>query len=167
MGWTILWVGEEGQADKWLSLRSPHTPPLLQPSAPTLTPSTLCVHTGIKGKDFVMLCSDTSAVHSVISIKQDEDKIVEVDSHTLFSLSGEAGDRVQFSDFIIANVKLYALRNSTELSTKSIAHFTRGELATALRKVNALPCFLQRSTAPPQLIPRCAGGRSLHTTAIC
>lgn len=89
---------------------------------------------GIKGKDFVMVCSDTSAVHSIITIKQDEDKIVPVDSHKVFCVAGEAGDRVQFSDYIIANVKLYALRNATELSTKSVANYARGELATALRK---------------------------------
>ena len=82
-----------------------------------------------------MVCSDTSAVHSIITIKQDEDKILPIDSHKLFCIAGEAGDRVQFSDYIIANVKLYALRNATSLSTKSVAHYTRGELATALRKV--------------------------------
>ena len=90
---------------------------------------------GIKGKDFVMVCSDTSAVHSIISIKQDEDKIIPVDSHKVFCVAGEAGDRVQFSDYIIANVKLYAMRNATSLRTKSVAHYARGELATALRKV--------------------------------
>eukprot|EP00877_Chromochloris_zofingiensis_P002416 jgi/Chrzof1/12175/Cz06g24010.t1 len=89
---------------------------------------------GIKGPDFVMVCTDTSAVHSIITIKQDEDKIVPIDSHKVFCLSGEAGDRVQFTEYIIANVKLYALRNSTELSTKSVAHYARSELATALRK---------------------------------
>lgn len=91
---------------------------------------------GIKGPDFVMVCTDTSAVHSIITIKQDEDKIVPIDSHKVFCLSGEAGDRVQFTEYIIANVKLYALRNSTELSTKSVAHYARSELATALRKVS-------------------------------
>lgn len=83
-----------------------------------------------------MLCSDTSAVHSIITIKQDEDKIIPVDTHKVFCIAGEAGDRVQFSDYIIANVKLYALRNATELSTKSVAHYARGELAQALRKVS-------------------------------
>lgn len=83
-----------------------------------------------------MVCSDTSAVHSIITIKQDEDKIVPIDSHKLFCIAGEAGDRVQFSDYIIANVKLYALRNATELSTKSVANYARGELATALRRVS-------------------------------
>mmetsp|Transcript_24863 Transcript_24863/g.73509 ORF Transcript_24863/g.73509 Transcript_24863/m.73509 type:complete len:196 (-) Transcript_24863:58-645(-) len=89
---------------------------------------------GIKGKDFVMVCSDTCASHSIISIKQDEDKIVPLDDHKVFCLSGEAGDRVNFSEYVIANVKLYELRNGTRLSTKSVAHYTRGELATALRK---------------------------------
>lgn len=90
---------------------------------------------GIKGKDFVLVCADTSAVHSIISIKQDEDKIIPVDTHKVFCIAGEAGDRVQFSEYIIANIKLYSLRNETGLSTKSVAHYTRGELATALRKV--------------------------------
>ncbi len=90
---------------------------------------------GVRGKDFVMVCTDLSAVHSIITIKQDEDKIVPIDSHKVFCIAGEAGDRVQFSEYIIANVKLYALRNSTELSTKSVAHYARGELAVALRKV--------------------------------
>ena len=92
---------------------------------------------GIKGKEFVMVCSDTSAAHSIITIKHDEDKIVPIDDHKVFCLSGEAGDRVNFSEYIIANVKLNALRNGTKLSTKSVAHYTRGELATALRKVRS------------------------------
>ena len=93
-------------------------------------------YVGIKGKDFVMLCSDTSAVHSIISIKQDEDKIIPIDDHKVFCLSGEAGDRVNFTEFVIANVKLYALRNGMSLTTKGVANYTRSELATALRKVS-------------------------------
>mmetsp|Transcript_4410 Transcript_4410/g.12367 ORF Transcript_4410/g.12367 Transcript_4410/m.12367 type:complete len:194 (+) Transcript_4410:373-954(+) len=89
---------------------------------------------GIKGKDFVMLCSDTSAVQQIITIKDDEDKLVPVDTHKLMALSGEPGSRVQFSEFIIANARLYALRNGRNLSTKALANMTRGELATALRK---------------------------------
>lgn len=90
---------------------------------------------GIRGKDFVMVCSDTTAVQSIVVMKQDEDKLVPVDSHKLFAVSGEAGDRVNFSEYIIANVRLYALRNGATLSTKAVANYTRSELATALRKV--------------------------------
>ena len=43
---------------------------------------------------------------------------------------------MQFSEYIIANVRLYALRNDFPLSTPAVANFTRGELATALRKVH-------------------------------
>lgn len=89
---------------------------------------------GIRGKDFVMVCSDTSAVQSVVRMKLDEDKLVPVDTHKIFALSGEAGDRVNFSEYIIANVRLYALRNAAQLSTKAVANYTRSELATALRK---------------------------------
>lgn len=114
---------------------------------------------GIRGKDFVMVCCDTSAVHSIITIKQDEDKIVPIDSHKVFCLSGEAGDRVQFSDYIIANVKLYALRNATSLSTKSVAHYARGELAVALRKVRLLAAVAPPCCAPcalPAACPACS-----------
>jgi hypothetical protein len=86
-------------------------------------------------------------VHSIITIKQDEDKIIPVDSHKVFCIAGEAGDRVQFSDYIIANVKLYSLRNSTSLSTRSVANYARGELATALRKVCVSVCLTQRMHA--------------------
>lgn len=89
---------------------------------------------GLKGKDFVMVCSDTTAVQQIITIKHDEDKLVPIDSHKIIATAGEPGDRVQFSEFIIANVRLYALRNDRELSTHAVAHFTRRELATALRK---------------------------------
>ncbi|KAL3157444.1 hypothetical protein ABBQ32_011915 [Trebouxia sp. C0010 RCD-2024] len=89
---------------------------------------------GIKGKDFVMICGDTTAVQQIITIKHDEDKLREVDSHKIMALAGEPGDRVQFSEYIMANVRLYALRNGQQLTTDAVANYTRGELATALRK---------------------------------
>lgn len=109
---------------------------------------------GIKGKDFVLVCTDTSAVHSIITIKQDEDKIIPVDSHKVFCIAGEAGDRVQFSEYIIANIKLYSLRNSTSLSTRSVAHYARGELATALRKVCVCVCASLCMVAETRLGPQ-------------
>ena len=89
---------------------------------------------GAKGRDFVMVCCDTSAVQQIITIKEDEDKILPIDRHRVMALAGEPGDRVNFANFIIANVRLYALRNATELSTHAIANFTRMELAAALRR---------------------------------
>ena len=93
---------------------------------------------GIKGQDFVMVCSDTSAAQQIITIKHDEDKIVPIDEHKVMATAGEPGDRVMFSEFIMANVRLYALRFGASLSTKAVANFTRSEMAKALRQVNAL-----------------------------
>lgn len=117
---------------------------------------------GIKGKDFVMVCSDTSAVQQIINLKDDEEKLVPIDSHKIMALSGEPGSRVQFSEYIIANTRLYALRNSTKLSTKAVAHYTRLELATALRKVRPTLC-----PAGPRLVcVSLAVELKLHTLAL-
>jgi len=43
--------------------------------------------------------------------------------------------RVQFTEYVQKNVSLYQFRNGIPLSTAAAANFTRGELATALRKV--------------------------------
>ena len=43
--------------------------------------------------------------------------------------------RVQFTEYIQKNVALYQYRNGIPLTTAAAANFTRGELATALRKV--------------------------------
>ena len=71
-------------------------------------------------------------------------------------VAGEPGDRVQFSEFIVANVRLYALRNDFPLSTPAVANFTRCELAEALRKVRSrmLACEIDLShyAAPARLM---------------
>jgi len=124
---------------------------------------------GIRGKDFVMVCSDTSAVQSIVTMKQDEDKLVPIDDHKLFAISGEAGDRVNFSEYIIANARLYALRNDVRLSTKAIANYTRGELATALRKspynTNLLLAGFDDDTGPS--LYWCDYLATLHHMNIC
>ena len=45
---------------------------------------------------------------------------------------------MQFSEFVIANIRLYALRNEQRLSTHAVANFTRQELAEALRRVRSM-----------------------------
>ena len=89
---------------------------------------------GLRGKDFAMVCTSATAVQQIVTMKDDEDKILPLGTHTMMATSGEPGDRVQFSEFVAANARLYALRNQATLSTKAVAHFARGELATALRK---------------------------------
>lgn len=89
---------------------------------------------GITGKDFVVVVCDMSQARSIVIMKSDEDKTVELDSHKLFGVSGENGDRINFCEFIKKNLKLYEIRNDYKLSTYATANFTRQELATALRK---------------------------------
>ncbi|AQK63733.1 proteasome component2 [Zea mays] len=90
---------------------------------------------GLVGRDFAVVAADTSAVQSILVHKTDEDKVMVLDSHKLLGASGEPGDRVQFTEFIQKNLHLYQFRNTIPLSTAAAANFTRGELATALRKV--------------------------------
>jgi 20S proteasome subunit beta 4 len=88
---------------------------------------------GLVGADYVLLAADTAQARSIVLMKEDEDKILALDSHKLLASSGPAGDREHFTQFIQRNIELYDLRNGHPLSTHAAAHFTRGELATALR----------------------------------
>ncbi|KAL4200230.1 hypothetical protein AMTRI_Chr03g55320 [Amborella trichopoda] len=107
---------------------------------------------GLVGDGFTLIAADTSAVHSILVHKQNEDKIMILDSHKLMGASGESGDRVQFTEYIQKNVHLYQFRNGIPLTTPSTANFTRGELATALRKnpyfVNILLAGYDKETGP-------------------
>ncbi|KAF6138147.1 hypothetical protein GIB67_033561 [Kingdonia uniflora] len=90
---------------------------------------------GMVGNGFTLVVADTSAVNSILVHKSNEDKIMVLDSHKLLGASGESGDRVQFTEYIQKNVALYQFRNGIPLTTAAAANFTRGELATALRKL--------------------------------
>ncbi|CAA0823073.1 Proteasome subunit beta type-2-A [Striga hermonthica] len=107
---------------------------------------------GLVGKDFAIVAADTSAVHSILVHKTNEDKIMILDSHKLMGASGETGDRVQFTEYIQKNVALYQFRNGIPLTTAAAANFTRGELATALRKnpymVNIILAGYDEKTGP-------------------
>nr|VDD45240.1 unnamed protein product [Brassica oleracea] len=96
---------------------------------------------GLVGKGFAIVAADTSAVHSILLHKNNEDKIMVLDSHKLVAASGEPGDRVQFTEYVQKNVSLYKFRNGIPLTTAAAANFTRGELATALRKEGEF-CYL-------------------------
>ncbi|CAN0857030.1 Proteasome subunit beta type-2-A, partial [Linum grandiflorum] len=107
---------------------------------------------GLVGRDFAIVVADSSAVHSILVHKSNEDKIMVLDSHKLVAASGEPGDRVQFTEYIQKNVSLYQFRNGIPLTTAAAANFTRGELATALRKnpyqVNVLMAGYDKETGP-------------------
>ncbi|XXH00269.1 hypothetical protein Hte_006611 [Hypoxylon texense] len=66
-------------------------------------------------------------------LKASDDKTRSLNKHTLVAFSGEAGDTIQFSEYIQANAQLYSMRNETDLSPTALAHYVRGELASSLR----------------------------------
>src|ERR1700744_4404248 len=62
-------------------------------------------------------------------LKSSDDKTRQLNKHTLLAFSGEAGDTVQFAEFIQANVALYSMRNESDLGPSAVASFVRGGLA--------------------------------------
>ncbi|XP_064606372.1 proteasome subunit beta type-2-like [Liolophura sinensis] len=88
---------------------------------------------GIQGKDFVLVASDMISGRSIMSMKQDYDKMFKLNDHLLMLASGEPGDTVQFAEYIGKNIQLYKMRNGYELSPHAAANFTRKNLADFLR----------------------------------
>ena len=66
-------------------------------------------------------------------LKSSDDKTRQLNKHTLIAFSGEAGDTIQFAEYIQANVALYTMRNEADLTPSAVASFVRGELAKSLR----------------------------------
>ncbi|KAK7595227.1 hypothetical protein V9T40_001660 [Parthenolecanium corni] len=88
---------------------------------------------GIACNDFVLLASDMTNVNSLFVMKNDEDKLYRISSKLVMSVTGEAGDTVQFAEYIAKNMQLYKMRNGYELSPKAAASYTRRNLAEYLR----------------------------------
>lgn len=63
----------------------------------------------------------------------DQDKIFNISDKLVIAAIGDAGDTVQFVEYISKNLALYKMRNGYELGPKSASHFTRNNLADALR----------------------------------
>ncbi|MGH0184069.1 UNVERIFIED_CONTAM: hypothetical protein FKN15_038804 [Acipenser sinensis] len=61
------------------------------------------------------------------------DKMFKLSEKILMLCVGEAGDTVQFAEYIQKNVQLYKMRNGYELSPAAAANFTRKNLADYLR----------------------------------
>lgn len=88
---------------------------------------------GIQGKDFVLVACDTKSLRSIISMKDDHDKMFTISDNLLMAVSGEAGDSIQFPEYISKNLQLYKMRNGYELSPHAAANFTRRNMAESLR----------------------------------
>ncbi|KAG6066277.1 putative proteasome subunit beta type-4 [Claviceps aff. humidiphila group G2b] len=150
-----------------LKLRSIPSPLRLQhlPHNPITTPSHSNITTqfhimevllGITGKDFTIIAASKAAMRGATILKASDDKTRALNKHTLMAFSGEAGDTVQFAEYIQRNAQLYSMRNETDLSPSGLAHFVRDQLASSLRSrrpynVNLLMGGVDPITGKPHL----------------
>lgn len=76
---------------------------------------------GLVGNGFAVVAADTSAVHSILVHKSNEDKIMILDSHKLLGASGESGDR-SVTSLSLSHLSIYlsihlSMRTSDESKT--------------------------------------------------
>ncbi|KAI0220603.1 Proteasome subunit beta type-2 [Lamellibrachia satsuma] len=108
---------------------------------------------GIQGKDFVVIATDTTAARSIVAMKADHDKSLQLSNNLVLAAVGEAGDVINFSEYIAKNIQLYKMRNGYELSPHAAANFTRRNLAESLRSrtpymVNMLMAGYDKQSGP-------------------
>ena len=89
---------------------------------------------GLVGENFVLIAADQSAAFSIIRLKDDEDKILPIDSNKLLGAAGETSSRSEFCDLVQKNIHLYRVRNNIQLSVHGTASFIRTMIAENLRK---------------------------------
>ncbi|CCE62313.1 hypothetical protein TPHA_0C01570 [Tetrapisispora phaffii CBS 4417] len=111
---------------------------------------------GIKVKDSVILATSKAVTRGISVLKDDDDKSRELSTHTLMTFTGEAGDTVQFAEYIQANIQLHDIRENYELSPNAVSSFVRQELAKSLRtrkpfQVNVLIGGYDIKTESPEL----------------
>ncbi|XP_026752649.1 proteasome subunit beta type-2 [Galleria mellonella] len=95
---------------------------------------------GIQCDDFVMIAADQSNSHSIMVMKDDEEKIYKISDRLVMGVIGDSGDTNQFAEYIAKNIQLYKMRNGYELGPTAAANFTRRNLAEYLR--SSTPYFV-------------------------
>lgn len=89
---------------------------------------------GVRLQDCTIIATSKAATRGISVLKADDDKTRTLNTHNVMAYTGEAGDTVQFTEYIQANIQLYLMReNDTELSPKATASFVRNQLATSIR----------------------------------
>lgn len=91
---------------------------------------------GITGKDYCIIAASKAAMRGATILKASDDKTRSLNKNTLMAYSGEAGDTVNFAEYIQANIQLYSMRNASDLNPYEVSSFVRSELAKALRSRN-------------------------------
>lgn len=111
---------------------------------------------GIRVQDSVILASSKAVTRGISVLKDSDDKTRQLSPHTLMSFAGEAGDTVQFAEYIQANIQLYSIREDYELSPQAVSSFVRQELAKSIRsrkpyQVNVLIAGYDKKKNKPEL----------------
>ena len=95
---------------------------------------TMDIILGIKVSDGTLIATSKAATRGISILKDTDDKTRHLNAHNLIAYTGEAGDTVQFAEYVQANIQLYSMReNDIELSPKATASFVRNQLASSLR----------------------------------
>ncbi|SMN17716.1 similar to Saccharomyces cerevisiae YER012W PRE1 Beta 4 subunit of the 20S proteasome [Maudiozyma saulgeensis] len=111
---------------------------------------------GIRVQDCVILATSKAVTRGISVLKDSDDKTRSLSPHCLMGFTGEAGDTVNFSEYIQANVQLYTTREGVELSPQATASFVRQELAKSIRsrkpyQANVLIAGYDTSSNIPEL----------------
>lgn len=89
---------------------------------------------GIRLQGCTIIATSKAATRGISVLKADDDKTRVLNTHNVMAYTGEAGDTVQFTEYIQANIQLYLMReNDSELSPKATASFVRNQLAKSIR----------------------------------
>ncbi|KAK9475246.1 proteasome subunit [Dipodascopsis tothii] len=118
--------------------------------------TTMDILLGITTKDAVIVVTSRAAVRGISVLKANDDKTRVLTPRTLAAYTGEAGDTVQFTEYIQANVQLHSMRNGVDMSPQAVGSYVRNELATSLRsrnpyQVNLLIAGFDAATNTPLL----------------
>ena len=91
-----------------------------------LLQSTVCIYHYFKNmcQNFNFFV-DKLLFRSIMVMKSDQKKYLELSDRLIMAVSGESGDTSQFAEYIQKNIQLYKMRNGYELSPAAAANFTR------------------------------------------
>lgn len=88
----------------------------------------------IQGKDFVILVHESTIMHSIFKLKENQDKTISLDKHLLLGLTGDLADQREFGSMVQGHLQYIKFKNKKQLSVDETANFIRNSLAEALRK---------------------------------
>ena len=84
---------------------------------------------GICGRDWTIVCSDTTVNRSIFTLSHNDDKIMQLNDHAVMAATGEVTDRYQYTNLMLRNLKLNEYRTGHAATLDSTAQFLRSQMA--------------------------------------